>query len=119
LMVLFGGLSIAAIVVAYLVYVRQPWISGLIKASAMGVYRLLWGKYRVDELYDLSVVRPARQTGRICVGIDDYFVDGLLWVMTAVPRGIGYLLRVMQSGLLQSYALSMVAGIVVLLLLAL
>jgi len=40
-------------------------------------------------------------------------------VITALPRGIAYLLRVMQSGLLQGYALSMVAGIVVLLLLAL
>jgi NADH-quinone oxidoreductase subunit L len=119
LMVFSGGLSIAAIVAAYIVYVRQPWIPGLVKASAMGVYRLLWGKYHLDELYDLSVVQPARQTGRICVGIDDYVVDGLLWVVTALPRGIAYLLRVMQSGLLQGYALSMVAGIVVLLLLAL
>lgn len=119
LMIVSGGLSIAAIVAAYVVYVRQPWIPGLVKASAMGVYRLLWGKYHVDELYDLSVVRPARQTGRICVGIDDYFVDSLLWGITAVPQGIAYLLRVVQSGLLQGYALSMVAGIVVLLLLAL
>jgi len=119
LMVVSGGLTIAAIVAAYVVYVRQPWISGLIKASAMGVYRLLWGKYHVDELYDLSIVRPTRQVGRICVGIDDYLVDSLLWVVTAFPRGIAYLLRVMQSGLLQGYALSMVAGVVVLLLLAL
>jgi NADH-quinone oxidoreductase subunit L len=119
LMIVSGGLSIAAILAAYVVYVRQPWIPGLVKASAIGVYRLLWGKYHMDELYDLSVVQPARQTGRICVGIDDYFVDGLLWVITAVPQGIAYLLRVLQSGLLQGYALSMVAGIVVLLLLAL
>jgi NADH-quinone oxidoreductase subunit L len=119
LMVLSGGLSIAAIVAAYVAYVRQPWIPGLVKASAMGVYRLLWGKYHVDELYDLSVVRPVGQTGRICVGVDDYFVDGLIWVITAIPRGIAYLLRGMQSGLLQSYALSMVAGVVLLLLLTL
>ncbi|MEK7756938.1 MAG: NADH-quinone oxidoreductase subunit L, partial [Planctomycetota bacterium] len=57
LMILSGGLSIAAIVAAYVIYVRQPWIPGLLKASAMGVYRLLWGKYHVDELYDLSVVQ--------------------------------------------------------------
>jgi NADH-quinone oxidoreductase subunit L len=91
----------------------------LVKASATGVYRLLWGKYHVDELYDLSVVQPARQTGRICVGIDDYFVDGMIWVITAIPRGIAYLLRVLQSGMLQGYALSMVAGVAVLLLLTL
>jgi len=119
LMVVSGGLSMAAIVAAYVVYVRQPWISGLVKASATGVYRLLWGKYHVDDLYNLSVVQPARKTGRLCVGFDDYFVDGLLWVITAIPRGIAYLLRGMQSGLLQGYALSVVTGVVVLLLLTL
>jgi NADH-quinone oxidoreductase subunit L len=115
LMAASGGLSIAVILIAYIAYVRQPWIPGLVRASAMDVYRLLWGKYYVDELYDVSVVRPFRQTGRFCVGVDDYFVDGLIWVITAIPRGMAYLLRTMQSGLLQSYALTMVAGVVVLL----
>ncbi len=111
LMVLSGAISIAAIAAAYVVYVRQPWITGLIKASATGVYRLLWRKYYVDELYDRAVIEPARQTARICVGIDDYFVDGLIWVVTAIPRGVAYLLRGLQSGLMQTYALSMVAGV--------
>ncbi len=119
LMIFSGGMSITAIIAAYVVYVRQPWIPGLIKASMTNVYRLLWGKYHVDELYDLSIVQPARNTGRVCVGIDDYFVDGLIWVITAIPRGIAYVLRIIQSGLLQGYALSMAAGVVVLLLLAL
>jgi NADH:ubiquinone oxidoreductase subunit 5 (subunit L)/multisubunit Na+/H+ antiporter MnhA subunit len=76
----------------------------------------LWNKYRVDELYDLGLVEPAWQSGRVCVGLDDYLIDGLVWFVTAVPRGLALLLRGLQSGAMQSYALSMVAGMVIIVL---
>ncbi len=117
LMVLSGGISIIAILIAYVLYVKQPWIPGLVKASAEGAHDALWNKYYVDELYDATIVEPTRTTGRVCVGLDDYLIDGLIWFVTAVPRGIGYLLRVLQSGLLQSYGLSMVAGVALIVLL--
>ena len=101
----------------YVLYVREPWIPGLLKASVPRGYRALWNKYYVDELYDGAVVEPARRGGRFCVGLDDYGVDGLVWMVTAVPRAVAYLLRTLQSGLLQGYALSMVAGIAIILLL--
>ena len=49
------------------------------------------------------------------MGLDDYFVDGVLWVMTAIPRGLGYLLRGFQTGMLQTYGLCMVLGAAVIL----
>ncbi|MGB2984876.1 MAG: NADH-quinone oxidoreductase subunit L, partial [Phycisphaerae bacterium] len=117
LMIISGALSIVGILAAYAVYVRQTWIPGLVKASAPRSYQTLWNKYYVDELYDASVIEPARQTGKVCVGLDDYLIDGLIWFVTAIPRGLGYLLRVFQSGLLQGYGLSMVAGVAVIVLL--
>ena len=100
-----------------MIYVHNTWLAGLVKASAPRSYRTLWNKYYVDELYDAGVVEPARQTGRVCVGLDDYLIDGLIWLVTAIPRGIGYMLRTMQSGLIQGYAFSMVAGIAIIVLL--
>ncbi len=117
LMVVSGALAIIGIFAAYLLYVREPWIPGLVKASASGGHRTLWNKYYVDELYGGAVVEPARRGGHLCVGLDDYLVDGLLWVVTAVPRALAYLLRTLQTGVLQGYALSMVAGIVIIVLL--
>ncbi len=117
LMIVSGALAILGILAAYVIYVHNTWLAGLIKASAPRSYRTLWNKYYVDELYDAGVVEPARQTGRVCVGLDDYLIDGLIWLVTAIPRGIGYMLRTMQSGLIQGYAFSMVAGIAIIVLL--
>jgi NADH-quinone oxidoreductase subunit L len=116
LMILTGGLAIIAIIVAYVFYVTKPWIPGLVRTSAPEAYDTLWNKYHVDELYDLGVVEPARKTGRACVGLDDYFIDGLIWFVTAVPRGLAYLLRGLQGGVMQGYALTMVAGLAIIVL---
>ncbi len=116
LMIVSGVLAIVGIAAAYLLYVQETWIPGLVKASAMPACRTLWNKYYVDELYEAGVVKPARNAGRVCVGLDDYLIDGLVWLATAVPRGIGYALRTFQSGVLQGYGLSMVTGIAVIVL---
>lgn len=116
LMIVSGALSIVGIGAAYLLYVSQPWLAGLIKATAPRLHRALWNKWYVDEAYDASIVRPLKTGGRVAVGLDDYLIDGLLWIVTAVPRGLGYLARVPQSGLLQGYGLSMVVGVAIIVL---
>jgi len=119
LMVISGALAIVGITAAYVLYVAQPWIAGLTRSTWPGAHRTLWNKWFVDEAYQASIVEPARTGGKVCVGLDDYFIDGLLWVITAVPRGLGYLLRVLQGGMLQGYALSMMVGAAVIVLLVL
>ncbi len=113
LMIISGALAIVGILTAYVLYVQQTWIPGLIKASVPRSHRTLWNKYYVDEIYKAGLIEPARRTGRVCVGLDDYLIDGLVWLATASPRGFGLMLRPLQSGLLQGYALSMVAGIAI------
>jgi len=119
LMVLSGFLSIAGIYVAFQLYVKRPWLAGLLKATAPGLHRTLWNKWYVDEAYDASIVQPLKTGGRVAVGLDDYLIDGLLWTLTAVPRALGYLARVPQSGLLQGYGLSMVVGVTIIVLIML
>lgn len=117
LMIISGGLAVVAILAAYAVYVQRPWVAGLARATFPGAYRALWHKYFVDEAYDAALVEPARRGGRLCVGLDDFVIDGLLWTITAVPRGLAYLFRGLQGGAMQSYGLSMIAGIAVIVLL--
>jgi len=116
LLIASGVIAVVGIGTAYVLYVRQPWIPALVRASSPRAYQMLWGKYFFDELYDDTIVKPARKTGKVCVGLDDYLIDGLIWLVTLVPRAIGAILRTAQSGRLQGYGLSMVAGIAVIVL---
>jgi len=118
LMILSGAIALLGILAAYVLYVQQPWIPGLIRATFTKTYEFLWRKYELDEAYDVVVVTPLRGLGRFFVGWDDYFIDGLIWIVTVVPRAAAFGLRAFQSGFLQSYALTMVAGLVIIVLLA-
>ncbi len=114
LLILSAALAIIGILAAYFVYVRNQWFAGVMKNTAPGVYDTLLNKYYLDELYDETLVQPAKMGGKVCVGLDDYLIDGLVWIVTAVPRALAYLVRGLQAGKLQGYAVSMVAGMAIL-----
>jgi NADH-quinone oxidoreductase subunit L len=61
LMILSGALSVIGILVAYVMYVRQPWLAGLAKASATDAHTTLWNKYYVET--KPSSNRPGRPAG--------------------------------------------------------
>jgi len=119
LMFVSGALAVIAIGLAYLVYVVLPWAPPLLADLAPGAYRLSYNKYYADEGYDAAVVRPLRNGGRLCFGIDEYVVDGIIWLITAIPRGLAYLLRTLQGGALQGYGLTMAVGLAIIVLLVL
>jgi len=81
------------------------------------LWRLWHARYYFDELYDYAFVRPLRGLGRLFFATDNYALDGLLWAVAAVPRGLAFGLHFLQRGALQTYALGMLIGLVVLLLL--
>jgi NADH-quinone oxidoreductase subunit L len=100
--------------IAYLLYVRRPALPARIAAGAAGLQRLLANKYYVDELYDAVFVRPlVRLSDRVLFRvvdaglIDGVAVNGLAQsVRGAASGGLKYL----QSGLAQSYVVSMLVG---------
>ncbi|MEC9256855.1 MAG: NADH-quinone oxidoreductase subunit L [Candidatus Poribacteria bacterium] len=76
---------------------------------------LLTNKYYIDEIYDTVVVKPIKGISQyglwriVDVVIIDFLCVGGVSLLT---RGIGGLLRYIQTGIVQSYILSMVIGIV-------
>jgi len=115
LMYLSGALAVIGIVVAYSLYVDSPMMAMLIRQAFPRTYEVLSNKYYVDEAYQAWIVEPLRRLGRWCWGIDDYFIDGVIWLVTAVPRALAFMLRTLQQGRLQGYGASMVVGLAVIL----
>ena len=116
LMYLSAVIALAGIGLAWLRYGTAPTDEPDRKLLG-GLWNLWNAKYYVDEMYDRVFVRPLRGLGRLLWGTDNHGVDGLIWCVTAVPRGMAFALHFVQRGALQAYALGMVLGLVVLLLL--
>jgi NADH-quinone oxidoreductase subunit L len=116
LMYLSSILAAWGIGTAWFFYRRRPTIPGAIALWATPVYRLLYNKYYVDEAYDAALVSPLRRFGHFCHGVDRYFINGLLWLIAAVPRAIGFGLKGWQHGAMQGYALAMVVGLLLIIL---
>jgi len=114
LMVISGVLAVASIGAAYFVYVKNPWVAQTARATFPRIYTTLLNKYYVDELYARVIIEPARRLGRWCVNSDNFFVDGLVWFVSAVPRGVAHAVRGLQAGALQGYALTMALGLAIL-----
>ncbi len=76
------------------------------------LYRLVYGKYFVDEIYDGAVVRPLVEGSRTVLwrGVDVGLIDGAVDGVGAWSRSVGSGLRLIQSGNIRSYAAWVVWG---------
>ena len=110
------GVSIAAglvgIGLAYLFYVANPALPESMARSFSGLYQVIYNKYFVDEIYDAAVVRPVVAGSRdvLWKGMDAGAIDGAVNGIGRRARGIGGVLRRLQSGNIRSYAAWVVFG---------
>jgi NADH-quinone oxidoreductase subunit L len=116
LMISSVAVALLGFVAAYWMYIVQPDLPARVAGRVAGMYRLLLGKYYVDEIYDLMIVRSTAKLAevlwkRIDVGVIDAAVDGTAAVVDANAR----LWRRLQTGNVQHYAVSMLVGAMLLL----
>ena len=111
---LITAIGLAGIALATLLYYwRKDLVAGIV--SALGpLYALVRDKYRIDELYDLLIVRPlgAISRGILARGVDQGLIDGVGVNGTAsfVRATADGALKYLQTGFAQSYLLAMVLG---------
>ncbi|HSF68637.1 MAG TPA: NADH-quinone oxidoreductase subunit L [Nitrospiraceae bacterium] len=115
IMVAATGMGLLGIAGAYYVYVLNPSIPERFSQRWQSLYRASLNKWYVDEVYDRTIVRFTFFTAsqlwrRVDVNIIDEAVNG---TARAIAWG-GWLLRFVQSGQAQHYALGMALGAVVL-----
>ena len=111
-------LAVAGVVAAWYCYMVNPRLPEAIKASAGGLYRLLDNKYYMDRINEVVFAGGARLLGRgLWKGGDQALIDGL--AINGSAKLVGWfsgVLRLAQNGRLNSYAITMIAGVALLLL---
>ena len=96
-------------------YVRHRPDPAALTRTAGPVYRVLVNKYYIDELYDHRFVEAARAFAGASWAFDIHIIDGLAnrlgWAFSRGGQG----LRRLQTGIVGNYALTIVAGLLLML----
>ncbi len=138
LMVVSVLVALIGIGLAWYFYLRKPSIPGALAEKSGGLYRLLYNKYYVDQIYDAMFVNRAKDLGTTLgafdVGIidglgvngvgwatrlassiemvwDKWVIDGLVNLSARIVWIISYPVRMIQSGRISNYALLIVLGV--------
>jgi NADH-quinone oxidoreductase subunit L len=132
-------IALIGIFAAWRFYVVKPEISERLADRFAGAHRTLTHKYYVDELYEATAISGTMGSGRSLWSFDRKVVDGAVngtgwmtlfssWlsgltdkqVVDGAVNSVGwtaeelsYWFRRLQTGLVQNYALLMLAGVVV------
>jgi NADH-quinone oxidoreductase subunit L len=139
LMLLSEGLVILGILFAWYIYVKRTELAGRFAKALDGFYELVYHKYYVDELYDALFVNRAKDLGTALGVFDSQVIDGLgvngaawatrfvsrlsIWWDTWIVDGsvrlgarivwlLSFPVRLIQDGLVQSYMLLIVVGLI-------
>jgi NADH-quinone oxidoreductase subunit L len=135
-------IALAGIWLAWRFYIQNPEIPERLAASWPRLYRLIYNKYYVDQIYDALFVNRAkdlgttlgafdrgiidglgvngagwvtRTTSRLSIVWDKWIVDGLVNLTAAIAQMLSFPVRMLQTGLVSSYALLIVLGVLALL----
>ena len=139
LMLLSEGLVVLGILLAWYIYIKRTELAEKAAKGFGGFYDLVFHKYYVDELYDALFVNRAKDLGLALGSFDTNVIDGLgvngaawltrfisrlsIWWDTWIVDGsvklgarivwlLSYPVRLIQDGLVQSYMLLIVIGLV-------
>jgi NADH-quinone oxidoreductase subunit L len=109
-------LAVAGIATAYILYMRNRDLPKRIAKDLGPLYALVERKYGFDELYSWLFAAGARTIGKgFWRGGDQTLIDGLM--VNGSARVVGWfsgVVRLVQSGLVNQYAVAMLIGVAIL-----
>jgi len=132
--------AVAGILVARYFYVDKPEIPEHIAAAVPGLYRTLYNKWYVDEIYDFLFVNGLCKGGGLLMGAfdrdvvdggvngagwltrlaatlsgwwDTWIIDGAVRLGSFIVKMLSYPVCILQTGRVQGYAFFVVIGILV------
>ena len=117
LMAVSSGIALAGIGIAAFFWLRNRQAAAAMAQRFGPIYRLLLGKYYVDEVYDAAIVQPIKtiSTGGLWKGVDAGVIDGAVNGVGLLVSGSSGVLRRAQTGSIRTYAFALLAGVVAIL----
>jgi NADH-quinone oxidoreductase subunit L len=93
-------------------YYKGSEVPKQLAASWPRLHAFLMDKWRVDELYDATILAASRMLARFLAAYDKYVVDGILSEVTSQTlKASSYVFTRFQSGLVHAYGTAMVVGL--------
>ena len=115
-----------------------------LKSKYRGIHSLIFDKYRIDEIYEVTFIQWFREFADLFAYFDSRVVDGLVNLMGVATKGVAWVngaidrylvdgavnfvaesiiygggkIRLLQTGRLNNYLLGVTAGVVVIVLVA-
>jgi NADH:ubiquinone oxidoreductase subunit 5 (subunit L)/multisubunit Na+/H+ antiporter MnhA subunit len=80
----------------------------------LGLYQLSYNRFFIDAIYNVCVIWPLWLLALFSYWFDRWVIDGLVNLVGRIPLAVGSMLRSLQNGMLQFYALAMMLGMLVL-----
>jgi NADH-quinone oxidoreductase subunit L len=81
-----------------------------------GLYQTWQDKYNLDEVYEGLISRPlVKFSDKVLAVFDMKVVDGFVNATAGTVRLFGSLFRYVQTGVVSSYALAFVVGVIIIL----
>jgi NADH-quinone oxidoreductase subunit L len=114
LMVLSSLVAIVGIAIAAFLYLKSRRAADEIANRFSSLYRLLYHKYYVDEVYDATIVQPIRMLSEegLWKIVDVRVIDGTVNRVADLVEGSGEVIRRTQTGSVRAYAASFLLGAV-------
>jgi len=108
------AVSLCGIFIAYVFYLRSPKTPHRLVARFPAVYKLLYRKYYVDEIYNAVFVNPMlKASGVVYENFDLKVIDGTINGTAGAAGFSGRALAYLQSGEVKDYALAILLGVVI------
>lgn len=106
-------IGISGIGLAYLFYVKKPELAGSVVNSIKSIYTLIAHKYYVDEMYNKIIIQPfIKLSDFFWKIIDTNIIDGAANGSASMMGRFSQYLKRIQTGYVQSYALSFLVGVI-------
>jgi len=116
MMVVSIVIAVLGILSAYRLYIKKPELPDRLAERYKIPYQMIANKYWVDQIYDFLFVGPLIRFSIFLWKIfDEVLVDGTVNGVAAVVRGGSQVFKRLQTGNVQSYAVSILVGVVLIL----
>jgi len=115
LMVLSVVAGLIGILLAYLIYVKNPRLETLLSSNFNRLYKFLYNKWYFDELYHYVFVVPTFFLARTFVNliVDTFVIDQTVDGSAKATTSFGSLLQRIHKGIINYYLWGIILGLII------